>query len=172
VNIRCATVSAPEELVRFFTLATWGLLLYPACSLAQQVPAGFKVNLVDKVPDIEHPSAVTCDAEGNLFVGEDPMDMRGPSTEPIDRIVRYRWDKRGGPPVKTVFCDKLSAVFGMVWYEGALYVMNAPYYTMLKDTDGDGVADVRNRLADSFGQAPGLFGLNNHVPSGRRLGPV
>ena len=157
--------------VRFFILATWGLLLiWPTRSLAQTVPPDFKVDLVYEVPDIEHPSAVTCDADGNLFVGEDPMDMRGPSTEPIDRIVLIRWDKAGGPPVKTVFCDKLSAVFGMVWFQDALYVMNAPYYTMLKDTDGDGVADVRKRLGDSFGHAPGLFGLNNHVPTGMRLG--
>ena len=77
--------------VRFFTLATWGLLLmWPTWSLAQTVPPGFKVDVVYKVPDIEHPSAVTCDDEGNLFVGEDPMDMRGPSTKPIDRIVLIR----------------------------------------------------------------------------------
>ncbi|MFV1968862.1 MAG: hypothetical protein ACC628_25875, partial [Pirellulaceae bacterium] len=139
-------------------------------ALAQQAPVDFKVGLVYEVPDIEHPSAVTCDDEGNLFVGEDPMDMRGPSTKPIDRIVLIRWDEHGGPPVKTVFCENLSAVFGMVWHQGALYVMNAPYYTMLKDTDGDGIADVRKRLADSFGHAPGLFGLNNHIPSGMRLG--
>ncbi len=157
--------------VRSWTLLACGVLLLVATrSPAQQVPADFKVDLVYKVPDIEHPSAVTCDDEGNLFVGEDPMDMRGPATKPIDRIVLIRWDKNGGPPVKTVFCENLSAVFGMVWHQGALYVMNAPHYTMLKDTDGDGIADVRKRLADSFGHAPGLFGRNNHVPTGMRLG--
>lgn len=157
--------------LRSWSVLSGGLLLLLATrSLAQQAPTGFKVDLVYEVPDIEHPSAVTCDSEGNLFVGEDPMDMRGPSTEPIDRIVLIRWGESGGPPVKTVFCEDLSAVFGMVWHQGALYVMNAPYYTMLKDTDGDGIADVRKRLADSFGHAPGLFGLNNHVPTGMRLG--
>ncbi len=151
-------------------LACGTILLGATPSLAQQVPDDFRVELVYKVPDIEHPSSVTCDDDGNLYVGEDPMDMRGPSTELIDRIVRIHWNEEGGPPTKTIFCDKLSAVFGMVWYQDALYVMNAPYYTMLKDTDGDGIADVRKNLADSFGHAPGLFGLNNHVPSGMRLG--
>ncbi|MCP4788308.1 MAG: c-type cytochrome [Fuerstiella sp.] len=146
------------------------LLLMTTRSPAQQAPADFRVDLLYEVPDIEHPSAVTCDDEGNLFIGEDPMDMRGPSTEPIDRIVLIRWDRNGGPPVKTVFCENLSAVFGMMWHQDALYVMNAPYYTMLKDTDGDGVADVREQLADSLGHSPGLFGVNNHVPSGMRLG--
>ncbi len=146
------------------------LWLVATSLLAQQVPVGFKVDLLCQTPDIEHPSAVTYDDSGNLYVGEDPMDMRGPSTDPIDRIVMFRWDAQSGRPVKTVFCENLSAVFGMFWHEDALYVMHAPYYTMLKDTDGDGIADVRIRLADSFGHAPGLFGLNNHIPSGMRLG--
>jgi len=136
----------------------------------QQVPSGFRVELLYRAPDIEHPSAVTCDDEGNLFVGEDPMDMRGPSTEPIDRVLLVRWDARGGPPIKTVFCDKLSAVFGLLWHDGALYVMNAPNYTRLRDLDGDGVADERIELADSFGHPAGAFGLNNHVPTGMRIG--
>ncbi|MDP6557774.1 MAG: hypothetical protein QGG71_24115, partial [Pirellulaceae bacterium] len=96
--------------LRSWSVLSGGLLLLLATrSLAQQAPTGFKVDLVYEVPDIEHPSAVTCDSEGNLFVGEDPMDMRGPSTEPIDRIVLIRWGESGGPPVKTVFCEDLSA---------------------------------------------------------------
>ncbi len=146
------------------------LLLPPAPARAQKVPAGFEVELVYQAPDIEHPSAVTCDGQGNLFVAEDPMDMRGPSTKPIDRILFIRWDKATGKPVKTVFCENLSVVFGMLWHDGALYVIDAPHYTKLQDTDGDGVADVRTQLADGLGHAPGQFGLNNHVPSGMRLG--
>ena len=145
-------------------------LLLPFTAHAQKVPAGFKAELVYKAPDIEHPSAVTCDDEGNLFVAEDPMDMRGPSTDPIDRIILVRWDKKSGKPVKTVFAKNLSAVFGMLWLDGALYVIDAPHYTKLQDTNGDGVADVRKRLADGLGHRAGQFGLNNHVPSGMRLG--
>lgn len=149
-----------------------GLLVTLSTSicLGQKVPEGFKSELVLQVPDIEHPSVVTCDDQGNLFLGEDPMDMRGPSTEEADRVLYLRWPEDGGPPTKTVFCDGLSAVFGLVWHDDALYVMHAPHYTMFRDTDGDGVADVRKDLAEGFGPPAGVFGFNDHIVTGTRLG--
>ena len=59
---------------------------------------GFEVDLVYNAPDVEHPSVVSCDDQGNLFVGEDPMDMRGPATREIDRVVLIRFDKQTGDP--------------------------------------------------------------------------
>jgi putative membrane-bound dehydrogenase-like protein len=157
---------------------TWGLsltlfaifALLPATSWAQKVPAGFQAELIYKVPDIEHPSVVTCDDQGNLFVGEDPMDMRGPTSKEFDRVLFLKFDAEGKVVRKTVFCDKLSAVFGLVWHNDALYVMHAPHYTMFKDTDGDGVADVRKDLADGFGPPAGVYGFNDHIVTGTRLG--
>ncbi len=148
-------------------------LLFGLASLpvhAQKVPDGFKAELIYQPPDIEHPSVVTCDDEGNLFVGEDPMDMRGPTTKEFDRIILIRWDKQTGKPVRTVFCQGLSAVFGLVWHEGALYVMHAPHYSMFRDTDGDGVADVRKDLAEGFGPPAGVYGFNDHIVTGTRMG--
>lgn len=131
---------------------------------------GFEVELVARVPEIEHPSVVTCDDRGNLFVGEDPMDMRGPTTKEFDRIIYFTFDANGKIARRTVFAENLAAVFGLVWYNDTLYVMHAPHYTMLKDTDGDGVADVRRDLADGFGPAAGVFGFNDHIVTGTRLG--
>lgn len=152
--------------------AAWILLalVLPTPAWTQQAPPGFQVQLLAQAPEIEHPSTVTCDDEGNLFVGEDPMDMRGPSTQPIDRILYLRWDRAGGAPKKTVFCDRLSAVFGMVWHQKALYVLHAPYFSVFRDTDGDGVADVRVDLLTNLGHPAGKFGLNNHQPTGLQLG--
>ncbi|MEZ6068818.1 MAG: HEAT repeat domain-containing protein [Pirellulales bacterium] len=142
----------------------------PRISPAQTVPDGFRAELIYEVPDIEHPSVVTCDDRGNLFVGEDPMDMRGPSTEEFDRVLYIVFDDEGRPIRKTVFCDHLAAVFGLVWHDDTLYVMHAPHYTMFRDTDGDGVADVRKRLATGFGPPAGIFGFNDHIVTGTRLG--
>ena len=139
-------------------------------AFAQKVPDGFKAELLYGVPEIEHPSVVTCDDVGNLFVGEDPMDMRGPTNKEFDRVLYIVFDQEGKPVRKTVFCENLSAVFGLIWHEGALYVMHAPHYTMFKDTDGDGVADVRKDLADGFGPTPGIHGFNDHVVTGTRMG--
>jgi putative membrane-bound dehydrogenase-like protein len=134
------------------------------------VPKDFKVELLAQPPAVEHPSVVTCDDQGGLFVGEDPMDMRGPTTKEFDRVLYITFNPDGSIKRKTVFCDNLSAVFGLVWRDDALYVMHAPHYTMFKDTDGDGVADVRKDLAQGFGPPAGVFGFNDHIVTGTRLG--
>lgn len=164
----CVRLFRPVLCRLFILVATVALTC--STSFGQKVPEGFKSELIMQVPEIEHPSVVTCDDEGNLFVGEDPMDMRGPTTEPIDRVIYLRWSDDGGPPKKTVFCDGLSAVFGLVWYDDALYVMHAPYYSVFRDTDGDGVADEREDLAEGFGPPAGVFGFNDHIVTGTRLG--
>lgn len=130
----------------------------------------FAVKQISGVPEIEHPSVVTCDERGNLFVGLDPMDMRGPATKEFDQIVRFEVDADGNPVKQTVFCENLAAVFGMIWHDGALYVLHAPHYTMFRDTDGDGVADERKELADGFGPPAGVYGFNDHIVTGTHLG--
>src|SRR5690606_6947287 len=62
------------------------------------------------------------------------------------------------------------AVFGLIWRDGALYVMHAPHYSMFQDTDGDGVADVRKDLAHGFGPPAGVYGFNDHIVTGTRVG--
>ncbi len=159
-----------SKLLRF-CLALSLNFLWTSFSQAQHctIP-GFKVELIYDTQDIEHPSVVTCDDDGNLFIGEDPMDMRGPTTEEFDRILFVQFNPDGSIRRKTVFAEGLSAVFGLVWHHDALYVMHAPHYTMFKDTDGDGVADVRQDLADGFGPPAGIFGFNDHIVTGTRLG--
>src|SRR4051812_12204868 len=116
--------SVPRCLCALALLAL-SLLAQPA--FAQRcLHEGFKVDLIYSPPDIEHPSVMTCDDEGNLYVGEDPMDMRGPTSKHSARIIPIRWDKETGKPIRTVFAENLAAVFGPVWHDGALYVMHAP----------------------------------------------
>ncbi len=94
-----------------------------------KVPDGFKIRLVAAVPAVQYPCQVATAPDGSLFVGEDPMDQVGPANKPIDRILLFR---DGKEPV--VFADKLNAIFGMVWHDGALYVMNMPHLTVFRDT--------------------------------------
>lgn len=152
-------------------VCSWLSVICSPSAFAQKCLApDFKVELVYSVPEIEHPSVVACDDEGNLFVGEDPMDMRGPTKAEFDRVLLIKFGPDGKPVRKTVFCDKLSAVFGLIWHDGALYVMHAPHYSVFRDTDGDGVADERKDLADGFGPPAGVYGFNDHIVTGTRLG--
>ena len=126
---------------RWSSPALFGLMiLVGATGLARAdlptVPDGFTIRLVAAVPAVQYPCQVATAPDGSLFVGEDPMDQVGPADKPIDRILLFR---DGKEPV--VFADKLNAIFGMVWHDGALYVMNMPHLTVFRDRDGDGKAE-------------------------------
>ena len=127
------------------------------------VPEGFEIRLLATVPAVEYTCQVATAPDGSLFVAEDPMDQIGPYNQPLDKILVFR---EGKEPV--VFADKLNAVFGMAWYEGALYVMNMPKLTVLRDNDGDGQADERKDLFSDIGPQP--TNLNDHIPSGLQFG--
>ncbi len=94
------------------------------------------------------------------------MDQVGPANKPIDRILLFR---EGKDPV--VFAEKLNAIFGMVWHDGALYVMNMPHLTVFRDRDGDGRADERKELFKDLGVPAGSPNdFNDHIVSGLKIG--
>lgn len=154
----------------FAVVCLGAALAAPGRSAAQQAPPGFQTELLLQAPELEHPSVVACDDAGNLFVGEDPMDMRGPATREFDRILYLVFDAEGQIVRRTVFAEGLSAVFGLIWLDDALYVMHAPHYSVFRDLDGDGVADERRDLAEGFGPPAGIYGFNDHIVTGIRLG--
>ena len=129
------------------------------------VAGGWSIELVARAPEIAYPSAIVVAPDGTIYLGQDPMDMPGPPTEPIDSVVTIQ-----GGRVST-FADKLWAVMGLEWVDGTLYVVHAPYLSAFRDTDGDGRADSRVDLITGLGpNQPGFNGINDHVPSGIRLG--
>jgi putative membrane-bound dehydrogenase-like protein len=141
--------------------------LVPAAPGASpKVPEGFRIRLIAAVPAVKYPCQLATAPDGSLFVGEDPMDQVGPADKPIDKILLFR---PGQEPV--VFAENLSAIFGMLWHDGALYVMNMPNLTVLRDTDGDGKADQRTEIFKDMGVAAGFPNmLNDHIVSGIQVG--
>ena len=138
----------------------------PAEAALPKVPEGFKIRLVAAVPAVQYPCQVATAPDGSLFVAEDPMDQVGPANKPGDRVLLFR---EGKEPV--VFAETLNAVFGMVWHRGALYVMNMPCLTVLRDTDGDGRADEREELFTDLGVPAGQPNMfNDHIVSGIQIG--
>ena len=84
-----------------------------------QPAAGWRLELVAEAPRIKHPSVVCTAPDGRVFVAEDPMDIRidTPADSTNGRIVYLNPDGR-----RTVFAEKLYAVYGMQYLEGELYV--------------------------------------------------
>jgi putative membrane-bound dehydrogenase-like protein len=145
------------------------LIITPARSQQPlpKVPDGFKVELVLQAPDIEAPTALCVAPNGDVYFAEDPMDMRGPSNQNLDRI----WLLKGGDPKrKILFADKLWAVMGLEVVRDKLYVVHYPYVSVFT-LDAQGKAKSRTDLFTDLGPKsapPG--GFNDHVPSGIRMG--
>jgi putative membrane-bound dehydrogenase-like protein len=95
------------------------------------------------------------------------MDQVGPADKPIDRILVFK----PGAAEPVVFAEGFNAIFGMLWHEGSLYVMNMPNLTVLRDKDGDGKADERAELFTDMGVPAGFPNmLNDHIVSGIQIG--
>ncbi|HEX3450356.1 MAG TPA: HEAT repeat domain-containing protein, partial [Isosphaeraceae bacterium] len=129
------------------------------------VAEGWTITMALEAPEILFPTTIVATANGTVYLGSDPMDMPGPPTEPIDRVLAVKNGK------VTVFADKLWSVMGLEWIDQTLYVVHAPFLSALRDTDGDGRADARVDLVTGLGpKLPGSSGINDHIASGVRLG--
>jgi uncharacterized protein len=95
------------------------------------------------------PIAMAWDERGRLFVSitvDYPNDMR-PAGEGRDKIVMCEDENGDGVCDKvTTFADKLSIATSVLPCAGGLVVHQAPITLFLKDTNGDGKADVRQEL--------------------------
>ena len=131
-----------------------------------KVADGWSIALVKEAPGISYPSAIVVAPDGTIYLGQDPMNMPGPVTEPIDSVLAIRPDG-----TTKVFAGQLQSVMGLEWVDGTLIVVHAPFLSSFRDTNGDGLSDVRVDLVTGFGPSvPGASGLNDHIASGVRLG--
>lgn len=127
---------------------------------------GFQMQLVAAEPLVYDPVAAAFDEDGNLYVCE----MRDYPFKPTDgrkpigtvRLLRDR-DGDGTYETSTVFADELLWAAGVVPWKGGVFVAAAPDIWYLKDTDGDGKADVRRKVYTGFGTDNQQAMVNNLV---------
>ena len=130
-----------------------------------QVAECWSIELVLEAPSILFPTAIVAAPDETIYLGSDPMDMPGPPTKPIDRVLAIKNGRI------TTFADNLWSVMGLEWIDGTVYVVHAPFLSAFRDNNGDGVADTRVDLITGLGpRLPGFNGINEHVASGIRLG--
>ncbi len=118
-----------------------------------QVKKGFKLQLAAHEPQVRSPIAVCFDENGRMFVCEmiDYSEMRD-VTPHLGRISMLQ-DKDGDGHYETsqVFADDLPWPTGLVWANGGLYVGATPDIWRFEDKDGDGKAEVREKVFTGFG---------------------
>jgi putative membrane-bound dehydrogenase-like protein len=116
-----------------------------------RLAAGFRVELAAGEDLLASPVAIAWDEDGRLFVAE----MRGYSEHREERLGRIRLltdtDDDGIYDRAGVFAADLAWPTALCCSDGGLFVGDAPDIVYLKDTDGDGTADVRRTVFTGFG---------------------
>ena len=145
LNARAQEDDLAKELPRIKPLA-------PAAALESfRVHAGFHLEPVAVEPVVTDPVSVCYDADGRLYV----VEMRGypfPEKTPTGNVTRLEdRDGDGRFETRTIFLDGLSWPTGIVPYDGGVFIAVAPDILYAKDTNGDGVADVKKVMFTGFG---------------------
>ncbi len=133
-----------------------------------RVPGGFVISIFASEPLVRQPCSMAFDAKGRLFVGMGPQ-YRNPTPEtPGDSVVIVTDENGDGTADKThVFATGLNTIQGMAWRGRDLYIANAPDLTIVRDLDGDDIADEYVKLFTDLGNLEhGLHGLV-FAPDGR-----
>lgn len=141
-----------------------GQPLAPDQALAAfSVDPGIKIELVAAEPLVTDPVALCFDHARRAYVAEMGDYPLGPTKGRIRRLVDTNGD--GVFDQATTFCDGLSYPNTVMAWRDGLLVCSAPDLLYLKDTDGDGVADVREVVFTGF-----LPGNPQHRFNGLTLG--
>jgi putative membrane-bound dehydrogenase-like protein len=112
---------------------------------------GFRLEAVAVEPMVADPVSVCYDAHWRLYI----VEMRGypyPEKTPTGQVTCLEdRDGDGRFDARTVFLEGLSWPTGIVPYDGGVFIAAAPDILYAKDTNGDGVADVRKVAFTGFG---------------------
>ncbi len=143
----------------------------PAEALATfQTLPGFHMEQTAAEPLVHSPVAIDFDENGRMYVVE-MIDYSEQDKEFLGAVrVLEDTDGDGRFDKSTVLADKLSWPTAIACFDGGVFVGAAPDIYYLKDTDGDGKADIRKTVFTGFGRSnvQGLlnsfrWGLDNRI---------
>lgn len=149
-----------------------------------QLPAEVQIELVAAEPEVIDPVAIRFDEEGRIWVAEMRDYPLGPppggNQHSQIRVLEDR-DRDGRFETSTVFADNLHFVTGMQPWKGGVFVTLSGAVKYMKDTNGDGRADLDETWFEGFAEQntqlranhPRL-GLDNkiYIANGLRGGSV
>jgi azurin/glucose/arabinose dehydrogenase len=112
---------------------------------------GCKVELVaseETFPELVNPVQMNFDTKGRLWIAAWPSyPETSPTTKVFDKLLVIDLDPATGKAAKiTTFADGLNCPTGFQFYKDGVLVMQSPDLWFLRDSDGDGKADQRERV--------------------------
>ncbi len=132
------------------------------------VPKGCKVTLFaseEKFPELVSPVQMAFDTKGRLWVAAWPSyPERTPTSTVGDKLLVFE-DKNGdGRADKvTTYLDNLNCPTGFQFYKDGVLVMQAPDLWFVRDTNGDGKADWKERVLMGMDSADSHHTANSMV---------
>ena len=154
----------------------------PADALSTfKLAAGFSIELVAAEPLVSDPVAACFDESGAMYVAEmhgypfshEPtrLNPKGGGKKDAGVIRRLQdTDGDGRMDSSVVFADGLSWPTSVCCYNGGVFVLAPEHLYYLKDSTGDGKADIRETVLSGFGRGNvqavtnGLqWGLDNRI---------
>jgi len=128
----------------------------------------FEVNCFaseEDFPDIACPIQIRWDSEGRLWVAcSTTYPHVYPGQEPNDKIVILEdTDGNGKADKSTVWANDLHIPLSFEFGNGGVFVSEEPDFSFLKDTNGDGKADLRLRTLTGFGCEDSHHALHDFV---------
>ncbi|WP_146513851.1 PVC-type heme-binding CxxCH protein [Rubripirellula amarantea] len=133
------------------------------------LPEGFEVTLVASEPDIDKPMNMSFDAKGRLWVSSSVEYPYAATTDAVPRdTIKILEDTTGdGHADKiTTFADKLNIPMGLYPYRDGVICFSIPNILYLRDTDGDGKADLREVLYGPMDTTRDTHGMCNAFTRG------
>jgi glucose/arabinose dehydrogenase/lysophospholipase L1-like esterase/plastocyanin len=129
-----AKLPSPEEMLKSFRVAE-----------------GYEVNLFaseQQFPELRNPEQIAFDARGRLWVVTMPsFPGTIPGDVPHDKIIILEdTDRDGRADKSTVFADHLTVPDGLAFHEDGVIISHQPRLVFMKDSNGDGKADVKEEI--------------------------
>lgn len=122
------------------------------------VPDGCKVELVaseETFPELVNPVQMNFDTRGRLWVAAWPTyPETTPTTTNFDKLLVIDLDSKTGKASKiTTFADGLNCPTGFQFFKDGVVVIQSPDMWWMRDTNGDGKADWKERLVHGMDAA-------------------
>ncbi|HEY1053287.1 MAG TPA: PVC-type heme-binding CxxCH protein [Prosthecobacter sp.] len=136
---------------------------------------GFQMQLIAAEPLVTDPVAITYDEDGRAYVCEmndypytdkstHKPSQENPTDLPLGKVrLLTDTDNDGLFDKATVFAEGLSWPTGAACWKGGVFVTATPDVWYLKDTNGDGVADVRQKIFTGFKKLNVQAVMNNPI---------
>jgi glucose/arabinose dehydrogenase/azurin/lysophospholipase L1-like esterase/HEAT repeat protein len=133
-----------------------------------KVPPGCKVNLFaseEQFPELANPVQMAFDTRGRLWVAAWPnYPERRPESTKGDPLLVFEDTNGDGKADKcTTFIGDLNCPTGFQFYKDGVILVQAPDVWFIRDTDGDGKADWRERILNGMDSADSHHTANSLV---------